>query len=451
MPDPRSPGAPGSPDGNDPQAQWGWAYERGQGAPRSQRPQGNPEVTRPAQAAPPQAPGRPGYDRPMPTPSQIMPTPGYDNGYAQQGAQQGQLNQPTEYGGGGGGYGGGRDDNWGGGGGRGGQPTPKRRHTGRNIFLAVLVVLAIFLGSIAWIGVSAWNKIDKVAYEPSGDRPSDPPGTTYLIVGSDSRKGLTKEEGKKLGTGSAADVSGARTDTIKLLHTGSGKSIVVTLPRDSIVNIPGHGKTKINAAFAFGGPELLVQTIEQNTGIRIDGYFEIGMGGVARLVDGVGGVTICPDQDMKDKLAGLDIKKGCQQADGVTALAYSRSRHALKKTGDLGRGAHQVEVISAIGKKAASPGTLLNPFKLAKVAQGAEGIRVGKGMNVIGGIKFLLAFRALAGGSAMTCGVPIRDFSVHWDKERALQMFDHIKRDDIDSLPADLCTPTGLKGVKGAD
>lgn len=445
------PDRPRNPDGNDPQSEWNWAYGRGQGA---QRPsQGNGETAqrpsaRGGQAYPPQAPPRRGYDQSMPSPSQIAPTPGYQqDGYP----QQGQWSQPSEYGGGGG-FGGGREGGGygGGGNGRGGQPRPKRSSTGKRVFTVILVILAIFIASIAWIGISAWNKIDKVAYEPSGDRPSDQPGTTYLIVGSDSRAGLTKEEGRKLGTGSAADVAGQRTDTIKLLHTGSGKTVVLTIPRDSIVPIPGHGTTKINAAFAYGGAPLLVQTIEQDTGVRIDGYFEIGMGGVARLVDGVGGVTICPDQDMKDPLAGLNIKKGCQQADGVTALGYSRSRHSLS-TGDLGRGAHQTEVISQIGKKAASPGTLLNPFKLSKVAQGAEGIKVGKGMNIFGGIKFLLAFRALASGSALTCGIPIRDFSVHWDHDRALQMLNYIKQDQTDSIPSDLCTPTGLKGDTKAD
>lgn len=451
MPDrPRSPGNHNGPD--DPSSEWGWAYGRGQGAPASRPPQDNGETavrrTVPrGQGYPPQAPARPGYDRPMPAPGQIQPTPG-EYGY---GRQQGQWSQPSEYGGGGGW--GGRDGGGygGGGGGRGGRPRPKRSSAGKKIFTTILVILAILIASVAWIGISAWNKIDKVAYEPDGDRPDDQPGTTYLIVGSDSRAGLTKEEGKKLGTGSAADVSGARTDTIKLLHTGSGKSIVVTLPRDSIVPIPGHGTSKINAAFAYGGPTLLTQTIEQDTGVKIDGYVEIGMGGVARLVDGVGGVTICPDQDMKDPLAGLDVKKGCQEADGVTALAYSRSRHAMAKTGDLGRGAHQTEVISSIGKKAASPSTLLNPFKLAKMSKGAEGLKVGKGMSIFGGIKFLLAFRALASGSAMTCGVPISDFAVHWDRDRALEMFGHIKDDTIDDIPDDLCTPTGLKGVKGID
>ncbi|NYI79248.1 LCP family protein [Nocardioides panzhihuensis] len=447
MPNPRNPGNP-----NDPRSQqYGWAYGGGQSAPSSGPEPTNvmPTVGRPPAGSPPPAPPRGGYDRPLPEPGQIAPTPGYDQrGYGQQGydqgyQQQGGWNQPSEYGNGGyGGPGGPGDGNGGGRGGRGGRtPKPKKRHPFRRFVAIVMIPVLILVGAVAWIGISAWNKVDKVPYEPTaGERPADQPGKTYLIVASDSREGLTAKEKKKLSTGDAA---GSRTDTIKLLHTGAGKTIVVTLPRDSIVPIPGHGETKINAAFAYGGPELLVQTIEQNTGVRIDGYVEIGMGGLARLVDGVGGIEICPKKDMKDPKAGLDIQKGCQEVDGVTALAYSRSRYAAE-AGDLGRGANQTEVISAIGKKATSPATLLNPFKLAEMGTGAEGLKVGEGMSVIGGAQFLWAFKALAGGSAMTCGVPIRDFAVNWRKEDALTMFGHIKNDTVDEIPADICTPTGL-------
>lgn len=135
-----------------------------------------------------------------------------------------------------------------------------------------------------------------------------------------------------------------------LLHTGSGPNLLMSIPRDSLVPIPGHGTTKINAAYAFGGAKLLVKTIEQNTGIRIDQYVEIGLGGVVDIVDAVGGITICPTFDMRDRLAGLNIKKGCQEADGVTALGYARSAHrsALRR--------HHAEPStsarsSAVGKK----------------------------------------------------------------------------------------------------
>jgi LCP family protein required for cell wall assembly len=297
-----------------------------------------------------------------------------------------------------------------------------------------------------WVGLSFPKALTRVDWEPAGARPSDQPGTTYLIVASDSRKGLSKAQRKRLHTG--GDV-GQRTDTIKLLHTGSGPNLLMTIPRDSYVPIPGHGSSKINAAFSYGGAKLLVRTIEHDTGIRIDGYVEIGMGGLVNLVDGVGGITICPKTNMNDPLANLHVKKGCQPADGVKALAYARSRHA-QKLGDLGRGEAQSEVIGQIGKKVARPTTILNPFRLNSLKDAASGIGVGKGMSTIGIAKFAWAFKSVSNGSALTCGVPISDMYIHWDQSRAKKMFRYVIADRTKDIPKSLCTPSGLpKSVTG--
>ena len=174
------------------------------------------------------------------------------------------------------------------------------------------------------------SKIDKVDVEPAGARPADQPGTTYLLVGSDSRKGLTPG-GEQASSAPAASATSASAPTRSCCCTpASGPSLLLSIPRDSLVPIPGHGTTKINAAFAFGGPKLLVKTIEQNTGVRIDHYVEIGFGGFVNAVDAVGGITICPTQRMVDPRANLNIKKGCQEVDGVTALGYARSRHVSR-------------------------------------------------------------------------------------------------------------------------
>ena len=111
---------------------------------------------------------------------------------------------------------------------------------GRFRFRFRYVFLILLLGWPTWsiVPVVAWNKVDKVEWEPDGDRPSDQPGTTYLLVGSDSRAGPLKEQRKELSTG---DASGGRTDTIMLLHTGSGPNLLLSIPRDSLVDIPGHG------------------------------------------------------------------------------------------------------------------------------------------------------------------------------------------------------------------
>lgn len=153
---------------------------------------------------------------------------------------------------------------------------------------------------VAWLAflvvtpLHAWSTVSNVDVTPAGERPSRVKGYNYLLVGSDSRQGMTAEEEKALSTG---DAEGQRTDSIILVHvseTGQ-KSAMVSLPRDSYVPIPGHRKNKINAAFALGGPKLLVATVEGVTGIRVDGYVEIGFGGFAKVVDSSAAWTsTCP-------------------------------------------------------------------------------------------------------------------------------------------------------------
>ncbi len=306
----------------------------------------------------------------------------------------------------------------------------------------MLAVLGLWIVYLVAVPIIAWNNVSTVNAMPSGDRPDDQPGTTYLLVGSDSRKGLSKKERQELVTG--GDV-GQRTDTIMLLHTGSGPNLLTSIPRDSLVPIPGRSTTKINAAFAYGGPKLLIKTIEQNTGIRIDHYVEIGMGGVVSAVDAVGGVEICPQKNMNDPLAGLDIKKGCQEADGKTALAYSRSRHA-QQLGDLGRAQAQREVVGQVGQKAVSPWTVINPVRYWKLWSAASEImKVSEGTGVIDAGRFALAMTKVSGEDGKTCGVPINSWQVTWDPARSKQFFGHVINDTVDEMPKGLCTPDGFK------
>ena len=309
-------------------------------------------------------------------------------------------------------------------------------------FRYVWLLLLLYLVFLVVTPLIAWNQVTKVKDAmPSGDRPGDQPGTTYLLVGSDSRAGLTPAERKELNTG--GDV-GQRTDTIMLLHTGSGPNLLMSIPRDSLVPIPGHGTTKINAAYAFGGPPLLIRTIEANTGIRIDDYVEIGFSGFVGLVDAVGGIEICPKEDMVDADANLRIKKGCQDVDGEVALAYARSRHA-QQLGDLDRAAHQREVVSAVGHKALSPWSVLNPFRYWHLnMSAADFVAVDDEMGPLAAAQFALAMTRVDGENGLTCGVPISDLAVHWDKTRSDAMFQHIQQDDTAGVGKELCTPSGL-------
>ena len=310
----------------------------------------------------------------------------------------------------------------------------------------MLLLLVAWIAYLVAVPVWAVSKIDKVDIAPAGARPAEQPGTTYLLVGSDSRKGLSAAENRRLGTGGVGDV-GQRTDSIMLLHTGNGPSMLLSVPRDSLVPIPGHGVGKINSAFAYGGPRLLVRTLEQSTGLRIDDYVEIGFGGFVNAVDAVGGITICPTQRMVDPRANLNIRRGCQEVDGVTALGYSRSRH-VSRFGDLDRARHQREVVSAIGAEVKSPWTFVNPFRYWNVNHAAtSSIVVSQGTGPVTLAKFGLAMTRVNGTSGLTCGMPIADQVIHWDRTRALELLKYVKTDRTGDIPRRLCTPTGLPGV----
>jgi LCP family protein required for cell wall assembly len=304
-------------------------------------------------------------------------------------------------------------------------------------------VVALWLVFLVAVPLVAWQRIDKVDATPEAARPPDQPGTTYLLVGSDSREGLTRKQQLALGVGKA---DGRRTDTILLLHTGSGPNLLMSVPRDSLVPVPGQGTTKINAAFAIGGPKLLVRTIEQSTGIRVDDYVEIGFSGFVDAVDAVGGVRICPTEAMRDPKAGLDVEKGCQEADGRVALGYARSRYA-SKNGDIGRAQHQREVVSAVGAKAASPWTVINPVRYVRLAAAGSGsLRVGEDTGMISTLRFAWAMTRVNGTNGLTCGVPIADLAVNWDEERSERLFALIAQDRTGDVPKSLCTPSGLPG-----
>jgi len=308
----------------------------------------------------------------------------------------------------------------------------RRRRFPRLRLRWLLYVLVLWLVFLIAVPFWAWTKVAKVDAFPDVKRPDEQPGTTYLLVGSDAREGL----------------AGQRTDTIMLLHTGDGPNLLMSIPRDSLVDVPDHGRTKINAAFAYGGPKLLIRTIEQNTGIRVDHYVEIGFEGFKKVVDAVGGITICPKVDMNDPLAHLDIKKGCQRADGKTALGYARSRHFDPQYGDISRAQHQREVVSAVGKKALSPWTILNPFRYWDLNfAGAESVHISDGTSVLRMGMFASAMTHVNGDDGLTCVVPLANLSVEWDTDRARKMFGYIIDDDTQSIEdrrKTLCTPKGL-------
>lgn len=304
--------------------------------------------------------------------------------------------------------------------------------------LSVLLLLMVVW--LAGVPAYAWSHVDRVDDAPSGRRPADQPGTTFLIVGSDSREGLTKAQQKELGTGS---VEGQRTDTMMLLYIPrSGKPALISIPRDSYVPIPDNGKNKINTAYAFGGPQLLVQTVENNTGLRIDGYLEIGFGGFVQIIDALDGIRMCLPAAIKDQDSHLDLKKGCQTLGGTNALGYVRMRKADPR-GDLGRVERQRQMLAAVAKKAVTPSTLLNPFRYWTLCNAsADAIKLGEDTSLLQTLSLGLAMRKIANDEGLTLTVPVSDTdastpagsSVLWDDTKAQAMFKEIGQGDTSKL-----------------
>ncbi|WP_392544817.1 LCP family protein [Oryzobacter telluris] len=324
---------------------------------------------------------------------------------------------------------------------------PRRRRPGggRRGVRAVLVLLLLWVVFLVVTPLHAWTQVTREDTTPGGDRPTGAEGSTYLLVGSDSREGLTAEERKALGVG--GDAKGRRTDSIILIHTpsGSGKPVVISIPRDSYLEIPGEGKNKVNAAFAIGGPQLLAETLEKATGLPIDGYVEIGFGGFAKTVDSLDGVEMCVPRAIKDKKAHIDLQKGCQTLDGKNALGYVRARYSDPK-GDLGRAERQRQFLGAVMKKAATPSTVLIPWRWWGFTHAAaSGVIVGEDTSLADSYAILSTMRKVSSDEALSLVVPISTTnattragsSVLWDKERADALFGMLKDGEpITTAPA---------------
>ena len=309
------------------------------------------------------------------------------------------------------------------------RPPRRRRWSFGKVLLSLLMVFVVFLAGV-WIYLEfSINRIDALAdYE---GRPAAAEGTNWLIVGSDSRAGLDPEDEARLSTG---DTAGQRTDTIMLAHIPDNDTppTLLSLPRDSQVKIPGHGTNKINAAFSFGGPQLLAKTVEGATGLRIDHYAEIGFGGFANIVDAIGGVEMCLDTEMNDTKTGAKLAAGCQELDGAQALSFVRMRYSsATPRSDLDRVANQRKFIGAMVSEMASPGTLLNPFYLFPLlSEAPEALTMDEGDHLHNLVGLAFAMRGISSGGVVTTTVPVTNASAeNWDKKKAEQLFDALKTD----------------------
>jgi LCP family protein required for cell wall assembly len=313
-------------------------------------------------------------------------------------------------------------------------------------FLAGLVVIALILliGGYFYLDgkLTRSNVLAGYAGQPAAGS-----GSNWLITGSDSRQGLTRKQERKYHTG--IDVSGQRSDTILLLHIpgNGGPAVLVSLPRDSYVKIPGYGYNKLNAAYSFGGPKLLAETVQNATGLRIEHYMGIGFGGLVNVVNSVGGVTMCFKHALHDTAAGLHLRKGCQTLNGGKALSFVRTRHQFASQ-DLQREQNQRVFIKALLSKMTSPGVMFNPFSSVPAALGAvDSLTVDDGTHLNQLMSVAFALR-----QPETTTVPIGNSNlptasgdaVQWDPTQASRLFRDLNSDT--PLPKKLITGSHLQG-----
>jgi LCP family protein required for cell wall assembly len=314
---------------------------------------------------------------------------------------------------------------------------PGRR--GRRIALILGIVVVVLIGGTA--GTYFWlnGKLNKSVTLPATTLTSA--GTNWLITGSDSRAGLSAAQIDAMHVG--FDEGTLNSDSIMLLHMGSGRPVLISIPRDSYVDIPGHGWNKINAALAYGGASLLVQTVENVTGLKIDHYMGIGFGGLVSVVNKIGGVPICLKSAIDDSYSGVHLSAGCHNLNGDQALAFVRDRHSFA-TEDLQRIQDQRAFLSALLNKATSPGVYLNPFTaLPFGSTAASSMSVDTGTNLLDLVHAASALR-----DPQTGTVPIADNNyetnagdaVLWNKTQALELFNALKTDS--AIPAGLLTGT---------
>lgn len=329
--------------------------------------------------------------------------------------------------------------------------------------LTSLSIGVVLVSAFAWLGIGhitgSLKRVD--AFAGLKSRPEKASSAVnYLLVGSDTREGLSPAELKALRVGSTKSAAGKRSDTMLLVHISKArdKAVIISLPRDTLVTLPERvgtdGKAihamqaKLNSAFGWGDAPLLIQVIESKTNLRIDHYVEINFAGFAHMVDALGGIQVCTKQNINDPKSHLILSAGIHTLNGIEALKYVRTRD-FDGMGDLGRMQRQQQFMSSVLRKATSTGVLLNPVKLLSFFNAAMAtVKTDPALNTSDLITLAKQMRNLSASKVRTLTVPLSNvaFSVPnvgstviWDPILAPELWQRIRAD----LPiVDTVTPS---------
>ncbi len=312
----------------------------------------------------------------------------------------------------------------------------------------------VLVASLSWLGLGQVSgQISRInVFGSLSDRPEKTSrALNYLVVGSDSREGLSRAQIRQLKVGSTAVAAGGRSDTMFLVHISKKRdaAFIISLPRDTLVQVPAHmsqdGTTniperpgKLNAAFAFGGAPLLIQTIEAKTNLKIDHYVEVNFAGFTGVVDALGGIEVCSKVPINDPKSHLVMSAGTHTLGGIEALKYVRTRD-FDGRGDIGRMERQQQFVSAVLRKATSTGVLLNPIKLANFYNATiSTVKMDEGVDKNDLLTLAKQMRNLSSGNIRTLTVPLSDPNgrvpgvgsvVIWDEVLAADLWTRVRDD----------------------
>ena len=342
-------------------------------------------------------------------------------------------------------------------------------------FFTIASIAIVGISAISWAGLgritAAIPRVD--AFAGLENRPKkESSAVNYLIVGSDTREGLSREEIKRLKVGGTDVAAGKRSDTMLLIHISKkrDKAAIISIPRDSYALIPEHNNSqgkvipaaysKINSAYNWGGAPLLIETLESMSDLRIDHYVELNFVGFVRMVDALGGVEICTKKDINDPKSHLTLPAGTHVLDGVDSLKFVRTR-VFDGLGDLGRMKRQQEFASAMLRKATSAGVLLNPVKMVDFINSAlDSVVTDEGLSQGDLLTLGKQLRNLSASNVRTLTIPLQYYNynkngvsaaVLWDPVLAPELFERIKNDEAlieEVRPNPSSSPTTINKFK---
>ncbi len=343
----------------------------------------------------------------------------------------------------------------------GGAPPVRRRSRLRRTLLVmgiVVLVLAMVVGGGLWYLTDRYagniaripDVFDKLDPATRPDAPDRAPGEegvplTFLLVGSDSRSPEATT-----GTNATADAGSQRSDVIMLLQLSADRTqaFAVSFPRDSYVPVPGYGTTKINAAYSYGGPTLLIQTMEQLTDVRIDHFLAVDFVGFKAITDSLGGVDVRVAETTR--AFGVTFTQGINHLDGDEALAYVRQRYQLPG-GDLDRVQRQQSYLRAVMATVTRDNLLTDPGKLDDFLLAVTGsVSVDDELSDLDLVSLAISLRGLNPRNVAFLTIPVAGLGmegsqsvVYLDEPGSQQLYDYIQQGtlqdhlgEFENLPA---------------